>query len=83
VAMRVLTDEELARVGRRYRLTPRELELVGLILEGADSNRQIAERMGVSLLTSKNRLVSVYRKTRTSSKLELALKIVSFGLSSR
>jgi DNA-binding NarL/FixJ family response regulator len=57
---------------RPYKLTPREMEIVLAIAEG-QSNRQIAERLKISLQTVKHHLTSIFDKTGTASRLELAL----------
>jgi DNA-binding NarL/FixJ family response regulator len=60
---------------RPFGLTPRETEIVGAIVEG-QSNREIAARLGISLQTVKHHLTSVFDKTGTSSRLELALTAI-------
>ena len=69
----------LAQVGRRgdrdarpYGLTSRETEIVSAIAAGK-SNREIAALLGISLQTVKHHLTSIFDKTGTSSRLELAL----------
>ena len=57
---------------RKYGLTARELEIVAAIVAGA-SNRDIADRLGISLQTVKHHLTNVFDKTGASSRLELAL----------
>jgi DNA-binding NarL/FixJ family response regulator len=53
-------------------LTPRELQIIGVVLEGA-SNRDIALRFRLSEQTVKNHLARVFDKVGVSSRLELAL----------
>jgi DNA-binding NarL/FixJ family response regulator len=55
-----------------YGLTSRELEIVRAIAAG-DSNREIAARFEISLQTVKHHLTSIFDKTGTSTRLELAL----------
>ncbi|MGC4083485.1 MAG: response regulator transcription factor [Vicinamibacterales bacterium] len=57
---------------RPFGLTPREVEIVRSIAAG-DSNRDIARRLDISLQTVKHHLTSVFDKTGTSTRLELAL----------
>jgi len=58
--------------GRRYGLTPRELDVVHLISEGC-SNPEIAERLRIAGDTVKHHLSRVFDKTGTSTRVELAL----------
>jgi DNA-binding NarL/FixJ family response regulator len=62
-----------------YGLTPRELEIVEAITAG-DSNRDIADRLDISLQTVKHHLTSVFDKTGTSTRLELALFAIRQGV---
>jgi DNA-binding NarL/FixJ family response regulator len=56
----------------RDRLTPREMQIVGLIVQGC-KNKEIAQRLGVTEQVVKNYLRSVYDKSGVSDRLELAL----------
>lgn len=56
-------------------LTPREREIADAIL-GAASNKAIAERLGISEQSVKNRLTSLYRKIGVASRLELVLVLM-------
>ena len=67
---------------RPYRLTAREAEIVNAIAEGR-SNREIAQTLGISLQTVKHHLTSIFDKTGTSSRLELALVAIRQGLNVR
>ena len=62
-------------------LTPREREILEAITAGL-SNREIAARLSLSEQTVKHHLSSIFDKTSTSSRLELALFAVRNGLSS-
>ena len=57
---------------RSFGLTARELEIVQAIASG-ESNREIAARLSISLQTVKHHLTSIFDKTGTSTRLELAL----------
>jgi len=60
------------RDARPYGLTARETDIVRAIAAGK-SNRDIAADLGISLQTVKHHLTSIFDKTGTSSRLELAL----------
>jgi DNA-binding NarL/FixJ family response regulator len=64
---------------RPYGLTSREVEIVEAIAAG-DSNREIAVRLHISLQTVKHHLTSVFDKTGTSTRLELALFAIRQGI---
>ena len=65
-------DEDM--VGRRVRdrLTPKEMRIVALIVQGC-KNREIAFRLKTTEQVVKNYLRSIYDKTGVSDRLELAL----------
>lgn len=56
----------------RDRLTPKELQIVALIVQGC-KNKEIAMQLGTKEQVIKNYLRSVYDKTGVSDRLELAL----------
>lgn len=64
---------------RRFGLTPREVEIIDAIAAG-DSNREIATRLNISLQTVKHHMTSIFDKTGTSTRLELALFAIRQGL---
>jgi two-component system, NarL family, nitrate/nitrite response regulator NarL len=76
-------DQAVRHVGaqrtRQYGLTSRELEIVAAVVSG-DSNRDIADRLAISLQTVKHHLTSIFDKTGVSSRLELALFAIRHGL---
>lgn len=70
VMSRQVGDSVGARV--RERLTPRELQIVGFIVQGC-KNKEIATHLGTKEQVIKNYLRSIYDKTGVSDRLELAL----------
>jgi len=62
-----------------FGLTAREIEIVEAIASG-DSNRDVAARLNISLQTVKHHLTSIFDKTGTSTRLELALFAIRQGL---
>lgn len=59
----------------RERLTPKEMRIVALIVQGC-KNREIATRLKTTEQVIKNYLRSIYDKTGVSDRLELALFIL-------
>ncbi len=64
---------------KTYGLTPRELEVVGTIVEGC-SNRDIAKQFSLSEETVKRHLSNIFDKTGVSTRLELALFAIAHQL---
>ena len=72
---RVLADTSTGdTVGDRIRdqLSTRELQIIGFVVQGC-KNRKIAEEIGTSEQVVKNYLRTIYDKTGSSDRLELAL----------
>lgn len=67
------------REARRFNLTHREREIVDAIVAGR-SNKEIADRLGISTQTVKHHLTSIFDKTGVSSRLELAMFAVRHSL---
>jgi len=70
-----LSDEDLVGTRVRDRLTPKEMRIVALIVQGC-KNREIATRLKTTEQVIKNYLRSIYDKTGVSDRLELALFIL-------
>ena len=60
-------------------LTPRELDIVAAIVDGA-GNKDIAQQFGVSQQTVKNHLSSIFDKLGVSTRLELALYAINHNV---
>lgn len=65
--------------GNRFGLTVRELQVVSEVVAGY-TNREIADRLGLSRDTVKHHLANAFDKTGVSSRLELALFAVNHRL---
>jgi len=65
-------DEDMVGTRVRDRLTPKEMRIVALIVQGC-KNREIAIRLKTTEQVIKNYLRSIYDKTGVSDRLELAL----------
>jgi DNA-binding NarL/FixJ family response regulator len=64
-------DAELRR-RRAFGLTPRELEIVRMIVDGC-TNKQIGEKLAIGENTVKSHLTHIFNKVGASSRIELAL----------
>lgn len=78
-ALHELTEQAAVPQQKTYGLTPRELEVVGTIVEGC-SNRDIAKQFGLSEETVKRHLSNIFDKTGVSTRLELALFAIAHHL---
>jgi DNA-binding NarL/FixJ family response regulator len=65
-------DEDMVGARVRDRLTPKEMRIVALIVQGC-KNREIATRLKTTEQVIKNYLRSIYDKTGVGDRLELAL----------
>lgn len=64
---------------KSYGLTPRELDVLGCIIEGC-TNRDIAKQFSLSEETVKRHLSNIFDKTGVSTRLELALFAIAHHL---
>ena len=64
---------------KTYGLTPREMEVIGCIVEGC-SNRDIAKQFNLSEETVKRHLSNIFDKTGVSTRLELAMFAIAHEL---
>jgi DNA-binding NarL/FixJ family response regulator len=69
----------LARHPERERLTPRELEVLGLMVQGL-SNREIAGAIGRTEETAKIHLKSIFAKLKVATRTEAVRVAVNRGL---
>ena len=78
-ALHTLMQQAAVPTRKTYGLTPRELEVVGCIVEGC-SNRDIAKQFTLSEETVKRHLSNIFDKTGVSTRLELALFAIAHQL---
>jgi two-component system nitrate/nitrite response regulator NarL len=71
-ALHELMEQVKVPERKTFGLTPREMEVVGCIVEGC-SNRDIARQFTISEETVKRHLSNIFDKTGVSTRLELAL----------
>jgi DNA-binding NarL/FixJ family response regulator len=68
----------MARTANRGALTPRERDILGLLLQGL-TNREIAGRLLISDATVKSHLSTAYRKLGVANRTEAALAVYRRG----
>lgn len=67
---------------KQYSLTKREIEVMGLVIEGLE-NREIAEHLHISLFTVKSHLQNGYIKLGIKSRQELLLIYMKYVISEK
>jgi len=70
-----LTQVQLDAIKKQYRLSPRETQIVELILKGVDSNAEIAKNLDLSTGTVKQYVHVLFARFHINSKTNLVLKI--------
>lgn len=75
----VSTPTDAPRPTRPLFLTPRERQVVQLLIEGC-SNDDIAARLRLRPQTVKNQLTRIYTKAGVSTRVQLAVAVLRQGL---
>jgi two-component system, NarL family, nitrate/nitrite response regulator NarL len=78
-ALREDASSEGAPKQRRFNLTPRELEIITLVVAGY-SNPEIAKKFSISEQTVKHHISNIFDKLGVSNRIELALFAVNHRL---
>ena len=68
--------EKLAALATLWRLSPRELEVLVAIVEGAETDEEIARRLCIALRTSKAHIHSILIKSGCTSKVGLLARLL-------
>ena len=71
-------SSDLTRFASEFSLTPREMDIVKLLLDKTVSVESIAKKLGVSPNTVKNHFQKIFQKTKTNAKAELLAVFVQF-----
>jgi len=71
-ALRAVATTYPAPAAKHFGLTPREREIIGVVLDGC-SNADIAAKFSISEKTVKHHLTNIFDKVGVSNRLELAL----------
>lgn len=71
----LLKLEQWSYIQKRYRMSPRELQVAKLVCQGF-SNEEIAKDLKIKGGTVKTHIRNIYRKIRVRSKIRMLLKFV-------
>jgi len=77
--LRDLMAEEVEPPKNNYRLTAREISVIGYIVEGC-TNKDVARECGIAEETVKRHLKNIFDKTGVSNRLELAMFALNHSL---
>ncbi len=72
VLRRVTFQQPDSKTRQDFRITPREKEVVGLIVAGY-TNNDLAQKLGISKQTAKRHVTNIFDKLGVSNRLELVL----------
>ena len=75
-----LTGKQLAAIRKAYKLSPRETQIIELIMRGVDRNEDIATVLDLSVLTTKLYVHQLHGKFGTRSKLQMAIEVIDMLL---
>jgi len=71
----LLNSRQWGYLQRRYKITPRELEIAKLVCRGL-SNEQIAGHLKIRISTVKVHMRNIYRKTWVENKILMLLRFI-------
>jgi len=74
----VLSKKEFKAFQEKFKLSPRQAELAAYIIEGCDSNAELARRTGLTTGTVKVHLHSLFMRMGVGSKLCVATTAFQF-----
>jgi len=56
----LITKKQLLEIKRKYGLSPCEIQIVALLFDGIESNRELSEKLGISVAAVKLYLHNLY-----------------------
>ena len=71
----LLTEKQWDYIQRRYRMSPRELQVARLVCRGF-TNADVANELNVKQGTVKTHLRSIFSKVRATNKISLLLRFI-------
>ena len=74
----LIDDQWWSQIGKRYNMTPRELEVAKLACRGLD-NKQIGGTLKIKDGTVKTHIRNIYRRLNVQSRIAMFLKFVRYA----
>jgi DNA-binding CsgD family transcriptional regulator len=74
LTLRLKTEKEMERITEKYNISPREHEILDLIMKGK-SNKEIEDALFISMPTVKTHISNIYKKFAVKNRLELIRSI--------
>jgi DNA-binding NarL/FixJ family response regulator len=74
----LINDQKWTQIGKRYNMTPRELEVAKLACRGLD-NKQIGRTLNIKDGTVKTHIRNIYRRLNVQSRIAMFLKFIRFA----
>jgi DNA-binding NarL/FixJ family response regulator len=71
----LLNERQWAYLKRRYHMTPREMQIAGLVCQGL-ANEEIAKRLKIKHGTVKTHVRNLYRKLWVHNKISMLLRFI-------
>ena len=76
LAMPSFSRDELAAMAESLRLSPRQAQIVGLLLQGR-KDKQIAQALNLTIRTVREHLSRIFLRAGATDRLELVLQMVA------
>jgi DNA-binding CsgD family transcriptional regulator/streptogramin lyase len=70
LTLRLKTEKEVERIVEKYNISPREHEILNLIMKGK-SNKEIEDALFISMPTVKTHISNIYKKFAVKNRLEM------------
>lgn len=73
-----LSQKGLEKVRKHFRLSPRQAEVINILLSGKVTTKEIAEQLKVTPGATRQFIYQIHTKMRTESKGEVLVKVFDF-----
>ena len=73
-----LTQKQLEKVRKHFRLSPRQAEVANLLFRGRISTKEIAKELKVTPGVTRQYIYQIHTKMRTESKGQVIIKILDY-----